>query len=142
MEWERHRELFEWDGSLIDIYVLDTTMADWQRMLDCVRSSAYELRYRVEGAADLPLPQRVEAIFAQRSDAGTLLTIDAPQLCVNCHFFTVEEIDFDIDPRAIDGQPRLDRLVDFIGMLRDALNKEVLLTPENLPSRPLWRFNA
>ena len=29
--WE---DLFAWDGSLIDIYVLNTTLEDWQRLLD------------------------------------------------------------------------------------------------------------
>lgn len=142
MKWEQHKELFAWDGSLLDIYVLDTTMSDWQRLLDALRASSYELRYKVDGETIAKIPEQIEAIFARHLEADVSLTIDAPQLWIGCHFFTPDEIEFDLDPRAIDGQPRLDRLVHFIAMLRDALNKEVLLTPESLSTRPLWQFNV
>ena len=141
MEWEQHKELFEWDGSLLDIYILDTTMDDWQRLLDCLRDSMYELRYSVDDEA-LPLPERVEAIFARWPDAGPVLKIDVPHLYVNCHFFITEMIEFDVDSRAVDGQSRLDRLVQFIGLVVESVGKEVLLAPENLPELPLWRFTA
>ncbi len=142
MEWEQHRELFAWDGNWLDIYVFDTTMSDWQRLLDALRASSYELRYSVDGETEAQIPGLVEAIFARRSEASVTLSIDARQLWLNCHFFIADAIEFDLGPRVIDGQPRLDRLVQFIDLLLGALGKEVLLTPENLPERPLWRFTA
>lgn len=137
MIWE---DLFAWDGSLIDIYVLDTTLGDWQCLLDFLLASPYDLRYSRDGAAE-PLPDRVEAIFAQRSVANVSLSIDESQLSLNCHFFTSDEIEFDLDPRAIDGQPRLDRMLDFMRALGSTLGKEAILTPENFQEHPLCRFD-
>lgn len=36
--WDDVREWFEPDGSLLDVYVFDTTVADWQAFVDLVRS--------------------------------------------------------------------------------------------------------
>lgn len=58
-----------------------------------------------------------------------------------CHFFTPDEIEFDIDPRAIDSQAQCERLVDFIRALGQAVGKAVLLTPENAPEYPYLRYD-
>jgi len=140
MGWEHHKDLFAWDGSLIDIYVLDTTLEDWQRLLDFLRASPYDLRY--SGHSDAaPLPDRAETIFAQNWEAHVALSIDESQLSLKCHFFTPDEIEFDLNPHAIDGQPRLDRLLDFMRALGSTLGKAVILTPENFQQRPLYRFD-
>ena len=137
MIWE---DLFAWEGSLIDMYVLDTTLEDWQRLLDFLLASPYALRYSRDGATE-PLPDRIEVIFAERSVANVALFIDESQLSLNCHFFAPDEIEFDLNPRAIDGQPRLVRMLDFMRALGSTLGKEIILTPENLQERPLCRFD-
>jgi hypothetical protein len=39
--WEDVREWFEPDGSLLDAYVFDTTVADWQAFVDLVQSKGW-----------------------------------------------------------------------------------------------------
>jgi hypothetical protein len=144
MEWERHKSLFASDGSLRDIYVRGTDVADWQRLLDFLRAGAYTLRYIVIGDAKRepqPLPEQIEAIFARPHDAYVALLIDEPQLGLVCHFFCPDEIELDLDPRAIDSEARLDRLRGFMRALGRLLGKEVILTPENMPEHPLFRYD-
>ena len=57
------------------------------------------------------------------------------------HFFWVKEMEFDFDPREIVGEMKISGLLDFISGLGLALNKEVVLTPENLSKHPYFRFS-
>jgi len=141
MEWERRKGIFAWDGSLRDIYVLGTDASDWQRLLDFLRLAPYDLRYTV-GEQAQPLPDHINAVFARTMDEPrAALSVDGPRLKLMCHFFWLEEIEFDLDPRVIDGEARLERLLEFMRELGRRLGKDVILTPENMPGRPLYRFD-
>ncbi len=141
MEWERHKEMFAWDGSLIDIYVQGTDVADWQRLLDFLRVGPYDLRYIVDEERTLyPLPDQVETIFAGRNTA-VALTVDESHLGLICHFFWPDEIEFDLDPRVINGESQLVRLLAFIRTLGRLLGKDVIMTPESLLERPFFRYD-
>ena len=135
-----HHEAFSWDGSLRDIYVHDVDMADWQRLWDYLRAGPYALEFTADGERH-PLPDRVDAAFDQAVEASVALLIDGPHLALVCHFFTPNEIELDVDPRAIDGEQRLDRLLTFLRTLARLLRKEVILTPENLPDHPWFRID-
>ena len=60
-------------------------------------------------------------------------------IAINLHFFTVDEIEFDLDPSDIDSESRLNDLFGFMATLADELTKEVVLTPENEQERPIFR---
>lgn len=140
VEWERHKEMFAWDGSLIDIYVQGTDGADWQRLLDGLRVGPFDARYRV-GEERQPLPERIETIFAQRQETSVALLVDESDLGLTCHFFWLDEIEFDLDPRTINDKTSLDRLLAFIRALGRLLGKNIIMTPENLPERPFFRYD-
>lgn len=52
------RDWFEPDGSLLDGYVFETTVADWQALVDLVRSRGWWFDYLEEGRSTR-LPHRV-----------------------------------------------------------------------------------
>jgi hypothetical protein len=139
-EWARYKDAFFWDGSLRDLYVHGTDEQDWQALLMFLRTSAYALSFTVDGAPRL-LPHRVADIFALWAEASPVLAIDSDHLALICHFFTPDEIEFDLDPRAIDSPAQGERLVSFIRALGQAVNKVVLLTPENMPEYPYLRYD-
>ena len=139
-EWERYKDAFAWDGSLRDLYVHGTNEHDWQAMLTFLRSSAYALHFSVDGEPR-PLPGRVADIFALGADAHTALRVDGDHLALMCHFFTPDEIEFDLHPRAIDSQAQYSRLLGFIRALGHAVGKAVVLTPENCPDYPYVRYD-
>ena len=47
--WAEIKDDFAWDGSLRDIYILDTDANDWDVLLAAIRSSNYERSYRLDG---------------------------------------------------------------------------------------------
>jgi hypothetical protein len=58
---------------------------------------------------------------------------------VNCHFFSEDEIEFDLDPRDMNAE-LLPLLLDFLTVLGKATNKLVVLTMENMPDAEIMRF--
>lgn len=128
------------DGSLRDIYVLETDEQDWQKLLTFLRTSSYSVRFITAGK-DQSLPDQIRDIFAMIHTHGGMLQVDAEHLKLHCYFYTYEEIEFDIDPRDMNNEQQVARLLDFMRVIATTLNKEIILAPENMPERPLFRFN-
>ena len=138
--WDDVAHYFEPDGALLDAYVFNVGMADWQHVVDAVRAQPWQLDYTVGGSSH-PLPPQVSDIFAVPGDAATTLTIrPMPDIAVNTHFFSDDEIDFDVDPGELQGQDRLDVLCSFLRTVGRTLGKPVVLTPENNPAWPLITY--
>ena len=140
LEWEAVRSEFEWDGSLRDLYVFETSEADWDRFLAAVRTWAYPTRFSVDGEPNT-LPESARTAFQIRGRAVPLLHIDVGGVGVCCHFFTDEELELDLDPREVDGPARLDQLMSFIRRLGQAIQRPVVLTPENCPEHTVIGYD-
>jgi hypothetical protein len=136
--WDSVREEFAFDGSWRDICVFHTTVTDWQRMFDAIQSVGYSLTYF---RADRPseLPAKAAEAFPTPDDCDRRLSVWFANVQANCHFFTVEEIEFDIDPREVKGQRDLDALFGFMRCLADAANKEAVLTAEDMHEIVIFR---
>lgn len=128
--WETVRDEFTFDGSWRDIYVFRTTIADWQRMWDAIRSAGYGLTYFRAGHS-AEIPTKVEDAFPLPDECDRRLSVCFAGILANCHFFTTEEIEFDIDPREVQGQQQLNALLEFMRCLAQATDKDVVLTAEN-----------
>jgi hypothetical protein len=128
--WEQVKTEFEWDGSLRDLYILDAGIRDWQKLIDRLRSSKYRLRYEVDDEV-CQLPRSVGDLFLIRAECCPLLSIEVDGIRFNCHFFAEEQIEFDLDPREIDGEAKLQTLFRFMQFLGDSTSKRVVMTPEN-----------
>jgi hypothetical protein len=138
VEWKGVAREFEWDGSLRDIYVLGTGHREWDRFLELCRAGPFALRFEVDGVSK-PLPRKAAEIFSKRSEISPLLQIDVGGVRANCHFFTVCEIELDIDPREVNSET-FRSLLTFLCRLGDELGCDVVLTPENVPSLPILRY--
>ncbi len=138
--WNDVAHYFEVDGSLLDAYVVGVSMADWQHVIDVVRAQSWSLDYTVDSSS-LPLPEQVSDIFATRGQASTTLHIrPTPDILVNTHFFSDDEIEFDFDRRELQGQDQLDVLCSFLRTIGSRLNKPIVITPENTPHQPLLTY--
>ena len=138
LTWETVAEEFVFDGSWRDIYMLDTDIDAWQRVLDQLRRTEYDLVYR-RGGDVCELPRSAPDAFPVEGMADRYLSVKFADVLANCHFFTREEIEFDIDPREVNGQRQLDALLTFMRLLCDATDREVTLTPENSPEIVIFR---
>ena len=60
---------------------------------------------------------------------------------MNCHFFIVDEIELDVDPREITAQSDHHALLAFVRHVALGLQKQALLTPENGEDTPFLTFD-
>jgi hypothetical protein len=136
--WETCRHFFEQDGGLRDIYVCDTTIEDWRTTFELLRRD-YDLEFLVD-SSPRELPATVDEAFAIREEASPSLRWRIGEIVVLCHFFTTEEIEFDIDSREVTSQEALDQVFDFMKRVGDTLGKPVILNYENDRQPPLISY--
>jgi hypothetical protein len=137
---ERLNKAFYVDGSLRDIYVLGTTEQDWQKLLMFLHAGPYSVTFIIAGE-QRPLLAQIEEVFSLIHSSGGMMRIDEDCLALHCFFYTVDEIEFDLDPRTINTEERLSRLLDFMRAIGNLLNKSIILSPENASSVALFRFD-
>ena len=137
LKWEQVCTEFEVDGSLRDIYILQTDTHVWQRVIEVIRSEGYRLEFFCDDKP-MPFPAEVNTVFRLRESSSCLLKIYVATIQLNCHFFGDGEIEFDLDPREIMGQVQLELLFHFMRLLANSVDASVSLTPENLSSHPIF----
>ena len=140
LDWKQCQKDFEFDGSWRDIYILDTVSNDWNIFLESLLTSSYETKFWIDGKIVKPIKTIQEALKI-RNSACPLMIINASGLHIACHFFTEEEIEFDIDPREVNDWQDLNKVIDFIIFVGNLLQKKVILTPENTSSAILINYN-
>jgi len=132
MTWTEIASEFEWDGTLRDIYVVDTTLDDWQRILDALiehKPNALAFYLEKEEAASIP---SAKVIFELSLESSTLLQVTLGNVHLNCHFFCEEQVEFDLDPSELRGEEDLQGVVGFMRILANETGKPVILTHENM----------
>ena len=127
--------LWEVDGSLRDMYVFDMSTNDWAKLL--VVASSYRSVYSVNGEPKA-LPSAAQLFPEGRGHQ--LLAIQIGAASVNCHFFVESELELDINPKEVDSAHQHDLLLEFAETLASALQKPIVLTPENAPESPILSF--
>jgi hypothetical protein len=137
--WQTCQNDFKRDGSLRDIYVLQPTIDDW-RVLFNKLSISYKFSFWIDGKVE-PFPASVDDVLSNSMQASTLLNFKVGTILVACHFFTPDEIEFNIDPKEITSQSDLDVLLKFLRFVGNTVNKPVLLTPENLIASPIISYD-
>ena len=147
--WEQLKDAFEFDGSWHDIYVLNTDLATWERVLAWIRDLEARGVARLEREPER-LPDTVAEIMLRRAVTGVgMLRVYVDGLQINCHFFGEEEIEFDIDPREVKGPTEARVVLDFMRGLARVAESPVHLTEENAPDQrwltydppsDRWRF--
>ena len=129
--------LWEPDGSLRDVYVLRTSLADWEVFLAFV--SSYPYTHAVDGER-CPMPSAAH-IFGSPSSSSHLLRVSLGQVTVNCHFFTESELELDIEPREVRGAEEHAQVMRFVEQLAMAIGKPALITPEGGATVPFLSFD-
>jgi hypothetical protein len=130
--WDDVKCFFDPDlmGPLPDVLVLDTSVEDWQAVLDLIAASGWRCQYS-EGETALPVP-RAEAVLSRSADAERpeLRVWPTADVLAIFRFYSVEEIDFDVDLRELQGQERLDVFCGFLRAIGRRLGKPVLMGSE------------
>lgn len=143
--WGDVKAFFDPDlvGSLPDVLVPETSVEDWQAVLDLVGASDWTCHYS-EGETVLPVP-RAEVALSRPADAECpeLRVWPTADVLAIFRFYSVEEIDFDVDLRELQGQERLDMFCGFLTVIGRRLGKPVVMYCEGgAPSHPVLGFDV
>lgn len=121
------------DGSLRDIYIKNTDIKSWDKVLEIVYST-YETLNSIQSKDLLKIK---DILRVQESRSITLNIYLSKNVIVNCHFFLSEEycdqIEFDYDPKEIRSTEEFRKILEFISNIGRVLKQEVVITPENSP---------
>ncbi|MGW4816317.1 hypothetical protein ACWEPB_32360 [Kitasatospora cineracea] len=130
--WDEVKNFFNPDlmGALPDVFVPDTSVADWQTLFDLVQARNWKWQY-CEGSTELPLPSAA-VVFARPADAevAELRIWPKPGVLAIYRMMSADEIDFDVDLRELQGQPGVDALCSLLAEIGRELGKPVKMTPE------------
>jgi hypothetical protein len=129
----------EWNGSLPNVTVTGTTAADWQAVIDMIRSKGLAYEYTEDSRA-LRLPGSVQTMFARAAASVKLAVVISPG--ITAHFWPLEtgSIDFDLDLNELQTQASLDALCTFLRAIGRQLGKPVLLSPEGFDVEPVLGY--
>lgn len=142
--WDDVKCFFDPDvmGSLPDVRVPDTSVGDWQVVLDLIAEKGWKCQYS-EGGTVLPVP-RAEAVLSRPADAECpdLRVWPTPDVLAIFRFRAADEVDFDVDLRELQGQDRLDVFCGFLREIGRRLGKPVLMDPEGDECHPVLGFDG
>ena len=138
LAWDDLKVEFAWDGSLRDICVIDTSIADWRSALEMIHAGGYRLVFTIDGV-EATAPDNLHQIFGQPRECSFLLAAFVDGVQLNCHFFSESEIEFDLDPREVAGQAEFDAVITFMRKLATSTQKSALMTPESSHERAFIR---
>lgn len=128
----------DFDG-LRDIFVFDTKLEDWQRLIDLFRLQWPSI-YSEDGSPER-MPTEARTIFRVREQRAVRWEISAsPTIHIHCHFFTPEEIEFDVDPQEVRASADFDAVCEFIGSVGAALGKTVSVCAEGDSTAEIMRY--
>ncbi len=138
--WNDIQWIFEPDGSLIDIYVQDISLREWEKLIDHLNAN-FNLTYSDQDKIDkkyvLEYLQDTSGELESKS-----LTIQLEQIKVNGYFFLSEQIEFDIDPKEVNSLSDFELIEKFMTSISDTLQEQITLTAESNPEFPLFKIDT
>ena len=132
-EWPRVAPSFEWDGSWRDLYIFRTTSHDWNKLLHFIASGSYAAELFVGGEAIYGIWPTADDMIVQYDRPLAHLKFQVGGIGLKCHFFELDQIEFDLDPREVGSAAAWRELCVFMIDIAVNLEKPCFLTYENMP---------
>lgn len=133
---EIYKSVFFNDGSLRDIYIIDTTIDDWNIIWDYIKT-LNKVTLIVDGETVISIPNDIIDIFEGRKDKSIFVSFDFNGVNICSHFFCISEIEFDISPKEINNTAKAEAVIKFLVTVSELLNKNVSISLENDKENPL-----
>lgn len=130
VSWKTVAQFFEEDGSLRDIIVSETVVADWEKLLSLSKRIG-RVSYKCDGK-EAGLPSSVRELLND-TEHSHCMEVDLGGSIAKTHFFSSDEIELDLDPCDIDCQEALDNILGFCAELSKEIQRDVKITYENSP---------
>ena len=132
------KEIYYSDGSLRDIYVLDTNADNWSEWISYINEN-YKVRFTYfdsEGNKILKEKIIFEELlkywksFEYSLDAEFVIN----EIIFKCYFFSEDEIEIDFWPSEVNSLEQHNSIIEYMKSISKLLKKEIILTPENYNS--------
>ena len=138
--WKNIKWIFEPDGSLIDIYIQDVSLDDWKKVINLINRK-YKVTYDDTDQIDVNytinyLTDETDEIESRSA------SIYLGKIRLNCHFFLVDQIEFDIDPKEINSIQDFEFIENFMLDISTEIDNQITLTGENNPKFPLVKVDS
>ncbi|ADO57708.1 MULTISPECIES: hypothetical protein [Paenibacillus] len=121
-------EVFFKDGSLRDIYILDTDIQIWAIIFEYLESN--EINYRVTIDGLITKIRDIAELLRIKREASIGVTIEYNEIDICGYLYEGSVIEFDISPIQIDSEKKIDVLMNLLKDLSRKLNKTIIITPE------------
>ncbi len=137
-DWYKLKErVYYWDDfeQWRDMYILHTTKEDWSNWIDLV-NQLYPVEFYNGQTMQTTFSIDKQIVFDYLEGKTNLLNgavIKVGRIHVKCHFFSLSEIENDIDPREVENEEDHESLMEYLKEISRRLSKPVLLTEENIP---------
>lgn len=142
MDWSAlKKEIYYRDGSLRDIYVLQTTFEDNEQWVNLVNE-----QYAIKWFNGLTQQEEqkinfevVKGYLNGGHDLCSSAHVFIDKVQINNHFFIVNKIETDISPNEINSIHDHEKIIKYMVAVSMRLGKPVVLTPENEQEKILIR---
>jgi len=139
--WDEIKWIFESDGSLRDIYVENVKIEDWKILINYLNTN-HIVKYGPTGENEEINKIDLEYLIQYLNDEtgeleAKMVSIIIHDIIINLHFFSVNEIEFDIAPKEIYSFDTYKKILNFMNQISEVLNKPLILTGENQSDFPL-----
>lgn len=143
--WNDIKWFFEPDGSLRDLYVQETSIKDWEKIIDLLNEK-YQVKYWTGKSNEYVSKIDKEYCIAYfMNETGEMecrhILIQLGRVEMRFYFFLVEQIEFDIDPREINSINDFEQIENFMIDVSRILGKQITLTEESSPKLPLVKVD-
>ena len=122
------------DGALRDIYVDNTSIKDWENVIERLKNSDFSIKYFVDNN-ESKLPADISSLFTNSQNA-LKLELKKENIIINSFILIEDQIEFDIDPRDFVAEEQHSIIFEFLNLLVAATNKTIKLCDENSADTP------
>ncbi|HAP94735.1 hypothetical protein [Epilithonimonas hominis] len=137
MTWENIKQnVYYSDGSLRDIYVLDSTQADWEKWINYINEN-YEVKFTYYNEEGKEISnnkidfQKVVEYWENTLDSVLNAEFLINKVVFKCYFFSDTEIENDIWPNDVGDLEQHNSIVEYMMTISKLLGKEIFMAPEN-----------
>jgi len=134
--WSEINWIFEPDhGTSRDIYVQETSIKDWENLIDLINSE-FSVCYDLSEGQRIKRPIDKEYTLAYLNDStgemeSKSAAIALGNIELRTHFFCIDEIELDLNPEDINTTGDVEILLRFMQRVSQKLDKQVILTQES-----------
>ncbi|MGW4975928.1 hypothetical protein [Streptomyces mirabilis] len=127
-------EIFNVDGALRDVCVLDATPENWQGMVEGLARVSWPavFTWTLSDSTDSATPSAREVWSRLENDPeeSVSLAVQVGGVWFTCYFFDIDEIEFTFDPADVVDAESFSVVREFVRWLGDSTGREVIVTME------------